>query len=1099
MQRYQKSIYGLLVIFVLCAFIHAECFAQGNVKAEASEIEISAEVIAAAKNLISLRRAIDDLGTRFGEQYDAAQFRKKLDEFETRFAQVDFSQINLKQQESISLLQEFAKFRREVLLANPLIDFDTLLFRRAEKTGLVYNWYSNCARGKHGYGNKIVSAPIKNMMGETQIIAEPPRDSFIGDICLNWDAQRFLVTALSERKTWQIFECATDGTGILRQVTPEIGDDVDSSEGVYLPDGGTIFISTAQMLGVPCIDGVSPVGNLFRLEADGKTVRQLTFEQDQDWSPVVREDGTIMYQRWEYTDTSHYFTRLLFTMNPDGTKQSALYGTNSFWPNSIFYARQIPNAPTMFAGIVTGHHGVSREGELVVFDTARGFRETDGVVQRIPGFGKKVEPLIMDELVNNSWPKFLFPQPLDANYYLVSARMTSSDSWGIYLVDVFDNMLKLREEPGFHLLEPTPLKPREIPPVIPQQVNLAQDEAQVFISDIYLGDGLKGIPRGTVKKLRLFAYGFAYRDIGGHDYLGMESCWDTRHIIGEVPVYADGSAAFSIPANTPLALQPLDDEGRALQIMRTWFIGMPGESVSCIGCHEDQNMVAPRKQTIAMGKSPVAPQPFFGELRPFSFHQEIQPILDKYCVGCHDGTAENSANPNFADLTTGYKGFSKSYHALHPFVRRPGPESDAHLLKPMEYHASTSELFQLLERGHHGVQLDEESSHKLYCWADLNVPYFGTWLEVANAYQRGNMPQSVDGREPKNLQRLQIIANRSMEMRRAYGGINYDPEAKSYFAPPKERPEFVAPLAPEPIDRAVVMHGVSFGVPGIDKPVKQTLQVGEVSFDLVPIQPGIFALGDENGERNEFPRHRVIIDPLFWMMTTEVTNALYHEFDSKHDSRYIDQWWKDHTLPGYPHNLPQQPVIRVTWREAVVFAEWLSQKTGKKFRLPTEAEWEYACRADSTTPMWFGNCDSSFAEFENLADDSLKLFVVRGVNPQPMRNPPDAEAFLPRASGENDGKMISGNVASYKPNTWGLYDMHGNVCEWTLSDFVPYPYPLHHQLQDERNAGNPNTPKVVRGGSWQDRPQNARSGRRISYAPWQPIHNVGFRLVMEAE
>ena len=118
----------------------------------------------------------------------------------------------------------------------------------------------------------------------------------------------------------------------------------------------------------------------------------------------------------------------------------------------------------------------------------------------------------------------------------------------------------------------------------------------------------------------------------------MESCWDGRRIIGEIPVFEDGSATFKIPANTPVVVQPLDEEGSAVQLMRSWFVGMPGETESCIGCHETQNDISPVKQTEAQRSAPTPISPFYGPERSFSFEGEIQPILDRYCVGCHDGS-----------------------------------------------------------------------------------------------------------------------------------------------------------------------------------------------------------------------------------------------------------------------------------------------------------------------------------------------------------------------------------------------------------------------------------------------------------------------------
>jgi hypothetical protein len=162
-------------------------------------------------------------------------------------------------------------------------------------------------------------------------------------------------------------------------------------------------------------------------------------------------DGRILYLRWDYTDTPHVWNRVLFTMNPDGTGQSEFYGSNSYWPNSLFHARPIPNHPTKFVGIVTGHH-VGRAGEMILFDRAQGHHETEGVVQRISDRHGRVEPLIEDKLTQHSWPKFLNPYPLSDKTFLVSCKPTPDSLWGIYLVDVFDNVVLLKEEEGRALL-----------------------------------------------------------------------------------------------------------------------------------------------------------------------------------------------------------------------------------------------------------------------------------------------------------------------------------------------------------------------------------------------------------------------------------------------------------------------------------------------------------------------------------------------------------------------------------------------------------------------------------------------------------------------
>ncbi len=1071
-------------------------------KVEAELNKLGPDVAFAVKNLESLRLAIDDMIANYPDEFEEAGYMERWEEFRDRFAaeKTDAAKI-------VEIAKEYDAFRREVLLAHPVFEFDNILLRKTKNPALMPNWISNASRGKGKYDDSLVTLSVADMKAPLKEITKGRKESFIGDISLHWDADRCLVTALSDSGVWQIFECNLED-GSLRQVTPEMGGDVNNVEGCYVPDGSTLFVSTASMMGVPCIGGSDVVGNIYRLEADGETVRQLTFEQDQDWCPTILPNGRILYLRWEYVDITHYYSRYLFTMNPDGTNQVEHYGSGGYWPNSLFYAKPLPGQSSKFVAIVTGHHGVAREGELVLFDPSKGRQETTGVIQRIPGRDNPPANVTVDQLVDNSWPKFLFPYPLDDQRFLVSCRMKPSDPWGLYLVDTFDNMVCLRLEEGYHLLEPTALIPTDEPTTIPDRTVPGAKDSNVFITDVYFGQGLPNVPKGTVKKLRVYAVSYGYRGVGGHDVFGVESCWDGRRLLGEVPVYEDGSASFKIPANTPVVLQPLDAEGAAVQTMRSWFVGMPGENQSCIGCHETQNDVSPTQTTIARNTPPVDLTEFYGPERPFSFEGEIQPILDKYCVGCHDGSEAD--RPNFADTSRGPRNFSKAYHALHRFTRRPGPESDVRVFKPMEYHSSTSELVQMLKKGHRGVKLDEKSWRLLHCWIDLNVPYFGSWTEIVEA-----------GKERGTGKHVQAVSARYVELKKLYADndLNFETDAYYYDEAKKNRPAFVAPeeqpeldrSAPEvanwPFDAAkakamqnaataandAAKQGGEYAVSVVSSQ-KATVALEEgVSFEMARIPAGSFVMGDENGFADEFPRSAVTIEKPFWMATTETTNAMYKLFDATHDSRFIDQWHKDHVLPGYPANLPNQPVIRISQARAAEFCAWLSEKTGKKFRLPTEAEWEWAARAGSATSAWYGDGDVDFAKFENLADVKTKLFVVNGVNPQPVANPADWLAYIPRIDNVDDGQMIATDVGSYAPNPWGLYDMLGNVSEWTSSDYKPYPY----NAADGRESGSAETKKVARGGSWNDRPKWARSGVRRDYESWQPVHNVGFRVVCE--
>ncbi len=1073
----------------------------------------------------ALRLAIRDLAATFPGRYpDAQPYLTQLAEVE---GGLDDIRLGLKQGDAQAgrEAERILTLQREALLANPLLDFDRLLLVRrglmlAEETeeppvgkgakakpkkkdspyrrlGLPQNWQGNCALPKTGFDNEIMTLSPVRPDGTLATLFRPDGGVFVGDVDLHFDARRMLFSMSAAKGSWQVYELNADGTG-LRQVTSGSEPDVDNYDACYLPDGRILYGTSANLQGVPCVGGSAQVANLALLDPATGRARMLTFEQDHDWCPTVMNNGRILYSRWEYTDSPHYFTRLMFHMSPDGTGQMEYYGSNSYWPNGMFYARPIPGHPTKIVGVVSGHHGVPRMGELVVVDPARGRREAEGAVQRIPGRGQRVEPLIADGLVNASWPKFLHPYPLSDKYFLVSCQPHQDAPWGLYLADVFDNLVLIKQLPGHALFEPLPLRSTPVPPVVPDRVRPDANEAVVYLADVYRGPGLAGLPRGTVKSLRVFTYTYAYQGIGGHDRIGVESGWEVKRILGTVPVAEDGSALFRVPANTPLSVQPLDAEGRAVQLMRSWFTAMPGEVLSCVGCHESQNSGTPDVRSLAAGRAPAPLTPWRGPPRGFSFVREVQPVLDRHCAACHNGQpdAQGRTLVNLADTSlvsfAGGKAtqqFQQSYLALHPFVRRPGPESDYHLLRPLEYHASTSELVQLLEKGHYGVRLDAEAWDRLVTWIDLNAPCHGTWTE---AYA------GADGVPEK----IAAKSQRRAELARVLGNEQPDVEVEAAFAEPPRaeplRPESPAASADPPprvpnwpfnARRAGRMQSAA----GAE--TRRTVDVAPgVAMEFVLIPAGEFVLGNSAGLPDERPAARVKIDQPFWLGVTEVTNAQFQAYLPQHDSGYIDQQWKDHNSPGYPANLPQQPAVRVSWQQALDFCHWLSARTGQEFTLPTEAQWEWACRAGTETACWYGGVDADFAPLANLADKRLTGFAVRGVNPQPVPNPDPLLAFLPRVDTVDDGQMIAAAPGGYRANPWGLLDMHGNVAEWTRTAYRPYPY----VATDGRDEVAAEGPKVARGGSWRDRPQRATSSFRTAYEPYQAVFDVGFRVTLPA-
>ena len=1011
------------------------------------------------KELAALSLAIEDLTRTFGAAYAGrTQFSERLASLGKAVAGPAADLAGLR--------KRFDELQRRALLANPLIAKRRLLAirRRAGRLGLPQNWQSNSSLPKGGYDNELVVVSLPED-GDEQALAttffRPPDGSFVGDVDLHFDAAKLLFSKSDPKGPWRIAELdlATKQVLPVQQIDEP---DVDNYDACYLPDGNILFTSTAPFVGVPCVQGASHVANLFLLRKQSGDIRQLTFDQDHDWCPTVLNNGRVLYLRWEYSDLPHFVSRILFHMNPDGTEQMEYYGSNSYWPNAMFYARPIPWHPSRFVAVVGGHHDDPRMGELVLFDPAQGRHEAAGVVQRITGQDKDVSPIILDGLVKRSWPKFLHPYPLGGTrdgldrdalqtaagkYFLVSARPDPRSRWGIYLADVFGNLVRIIDQPGYAFLEPILLAPTIRPPVIPAKVEETRPDALVFLQDIHRGPGLAGIPRGEVKKLRLFTYHFAYHGMGGQvNRVGLDGPWDVKRVLGTVPVEADGSAFFRVPANTPIAVQPLDKEGKALQLMRSWFTAMPGESVSCVGCHEKQNTPPTDRRSLAIRRDASDITPWYGPARGFSFVREVQPVLDRHCISCHNGQPKvagkaipdlRAAEPVYPQgKANSYKHgtrFTPSYLALCAYVRSATIESDIHLLPAGEFHADTTRLVQMLRDGHHGVQLEREAWDRIITWIDLNTPAHGTWAEIVG-----------EKRVFHQRQRRQALLAR-------YAGRDENPEAvpeticfQGLPAKPPRRPAHGSQRSPD-LPRPAP--------PFSPTPPRELDLGGGVTLTMVRIPASGGAL---------------------WIGRSEITNAQFARFDATHDSRLEHGDFLQFSVRarGYPVNQPRQPVVRVSWNRATAFCEWLSARTGQAFSLPTEQEWELACRAGTQSPMWYGALATDFGKMANLADSSLRNVDTFGFGLPSGAIPP----WRPAVTSVNDTFHVSAPVESFQANPWGLHDMHGNVAEWTKTPAA-----------DDR--------MVVRGGSWYDRPERAQSGSRTSHRRYLGAFDIGLRVV----
>ena len=1052
-------------------------------------------------NMDAIKLAFADMSKQKG--FDAAKYQPMLNEL-VQLQQKGFSGIYKGDEQAIADARKALDNKKAILLGNPLLDPDKIVAvryklgstaRQAMAPSLgtqANNWSNQESARRSGFDAEIVE--LSNLRGDMQMksIFKPiVPDASIADLRMHWDANRVMFTTLTGEndKRWNVYEVKLDGTGCKKLIENE-EPDLEFYDGTYLPDGRIIANSNIGYQGVPCVSGDDPVGNMVLYTPEQKNLRRLTFDQDANWNPVVMNNGRVMYTRWEYTDLTHYYSRIVMHMNPDGTENKALYGSGSMFPNSTFDIQPLPGHGSAFVGIISGHHGVARSGRLIIFDPTKGRKNVQGMVQEIPHRNRPIQELIKDELVNGVWPQFVKPTPLNDKYFLVAAKLDPQSLWGLYLVDIYDNVTCLMQAEGEGYISPILVKETKTPPAIPDRVKLNEKEATIFIQDIYEGEGLRGIPRGTVKELRLHAYEYAYvKTRSDHNWHGIQSGWDIKRLLGTVPVEEDGSAIFKVPANTPISIQPIDKDGVAVQWMRSWVTGQPGEVVSCIGCHEDQNQIPIPKRVMASQKAAVPLKAPEGGVRSFTFDLEIQPILDRACIACHNGEGKAF------DLRGGKKdklGYGTSYLNIHPYVHRQGGEGDMVVLQPYEYHPNTSELVRILKKGHHNVKLTDAEWLKLYNWIDYNAP------------DKGYFDANVLGKEIIPYQGFdQIERRKELTDKYANGmGVDWKKEIADYASYLKAQGP-ITPVMPEKAAPVKVKNVKAKGWPFDKAAIKDMLAKETSNRKEVEIAPGVkinfvripageFVMGSYNGESDAYPTAKVKIDKPFWMGEMEITNQQFNAIYPDHDSRFVDQLWKDHVVQGYPANEPNQPVIRVNYNDAMDYCKQLSEETGLNITLPTEAQWEWACRAGSDSDFWYGDMNTDFGKYENLADKTTLLFAVSGVDPKPMS--PNSYwykyyTYLPKEEGVDDGQLIQTGEKVYEANPFGLYNMHGNVSEWTRSDYVPYPYNPKTKLTSDH--------KVVRGGSYIERPKFSTAYARKAYYPYQRVFNVGFRVIIE--
>jgi hypothetical protein len=579
--------------------------------------------------------------------------------------------------------------------------------------------------------------------GEREVLLHAPQGAICG-MCVDYDGRRLL---FGYRKSWRsgatdpdayfhLYEMQADGTG-LKQLTDGRFDDMDPC---VTPSGDIVFCSSRPMRFIGC--GPEGCVSLFRCRGDGSGIEMLTPHTEIQRMPRMLPDGNLLFLEWQYVSMNFVHpSGNLSMMRPDGTGMNALsgpmFGRQDLLHISLMNARPIPNDHRLVLQAAAGHPSIVEGGAGVIalLDPTLGPSDPAAlqVVSARDFDWRRLGTLNnykKEEVGDLLW---WHPYPFSADCFLVSRhnKLYVMDGQGRYDL-LFTEDLHFLEIPQWsagqgatHLGWMQPLRPREREPVIPSSVRKDTDAGISVLANANKSR-VPGMEEETAASLLVIeelprpvgnaGAAATFSPPGGPFFLD--------RIIGAVPIEEDGSAHFEAPADRALLFVTLDKDNRAIKKMRSWVHVRPGETRSCIGCHENrtEQFTGSQPALKALDRPPSVP------VRPahvpdlIDYVRHIKPIIQKHCVSCHDGKPE-AGKVILTDELTPFLDIGAEMLAMsgqYSYEQSLGYDA------PREKGSAASPLLDLLAGGHYDVKATPEEIDVVRFWIDAGPVYYGT-------------------------------------------------------------------------------------------------------------------------------------------------------------------------------------------------------------------------------------------------------------------------------------------------------------------------------------------------------------------------------------